>query len=466
VAWDAWRTQCQGPIAVAARQKARLLSLITYARHYSRFYAERYRDAPMQTTDLQLLPPVTKPELMDRFDEWATDPAITRAGVDAFVADAQRVGDDFLGRYLVFTTSGSTGVPAILVQDQRAVAVMSGIAFARGVALLSLGVLWRTLRGGGRQAAIFATGGHYLAATMLERRLRTKPSRRTNARLFSALMPLPELVRELNAFQPVILASYPSVLDLLADEQLAGRLHLAPAVLTAAGETLTSAVRARIERAFDCRVVDVYGASEAAPLALPCRRGRLHTNADWFVLEPVDAQKRPVAPGEWSHSALLTNLANYVQPIIRYELGDRIMVAADPCHCGSPLPTITVEGRTDDVLAFITPIGQTVRVLPAAIASVAEEVSGAQRLQLVQTGPAELEVRLQAERGNEDAVFTGVRARLMAFLAQQGLPDVAVRLASEPPAADPRSGKFREVWVDKRALAEFSQISSTPSSER
>ena len=36
------------------------------------------------------------------------------------------------------------------------------------------------------------------------------------ARLFSALAPLPQLVTELNAFTPTMLAGYPSVLDLLA----------------------------------------------------------------------------------------------------------------------------------------------------------------------------------------------------------------------------------------------------------
>jgi phenylacetate-CoA ligase len=68
---------------------------------------------------------------MARFDDWMTDPAITRAHVEEFVANLDNLGRDFLGRYVVFTTSGSTGVPALLVQDHRAVAVMTGLAYVR-----------------------------------------------------------------------------------------------------------------------------------------------------------------------------------------------------------------------------------------------------------------------------------------------------------------------------------------------
>ena len=55
---------------------------------------------------------------------------------------------------------------------------------------------------------------------------------------------------------------------------------------------------------------DAYAASEFTPIALECRRGWLHVNSDWAILEPVDADYRPAPPGEPSHTVLLTNLAN------------------------------------------------------------------------------------------------------------------------------------------------------------
>jgi hypothetical protein len=58
---------------------------------------------------------------------------VTRAGVEQFVADLDNLGRDFLGRYVVFTTSGSTGVPALLMQDRRAIAVITGLSYVRAL---------------------------------------------------------------------------------------------------------------------------------------------------------------------------------------------------------------------------------------------------------------------------------------------------------------------------------------------
>ncbi len=105
----------------------------------------------------------------------------------------------------------------------------------------------------------------------------------------------------------------------------------------------------RLARQFGCVVRNSYGASEFLSIAWDCGAGRLHVNGDWVLLEPVDAQLRPVAPGTASHTTLLTNLVNRVQPLIRYDLGDAITVHPDRCRCGCPLPTIEVDGRHDDI---------------------------------------------------------------------------------------------------------------------
>jgi hypothetical protein len=95
------------------------------------------RCRPARSEELDRLPVVTKPALLARFDDWVTDPAVTRVGVEQFVANLDNLGREFLGRYVVFATSGSTGVPALLVQDQRAVAVMTGLTYARSLSALT-----------------------------------------------------------------------------------------------------------------------------------------------------------------------------------------------------------------------------------------------------------------------------------------------------------------------------------------
>jgi hypothetical protein len=114
VAWDAWCATRGGPSAFASRQRRRLGAMVAHARRRSPFYAELYRGLPGGNPVLERLPAVTKPQLMNRFDDWVTDPAVTRAGVEEFVADLDNIGVDLLGRYVVVTTSGSTGVPTLI----------------------------------------------------------------------------------------------------------------------------------------------------------------------------------------------------------------------------------------------------------------------------------------------------------------------------------------------------------------
>jgi hypothetical protein len=151
-------------------------------------------------------------------------------------------------------------------------------------------------------------------------------------------------------------------------------------------------------------------------MAYDCGHGWLHVHADWVVLEPVTADHAPIPPGELSDTVLLTNLANRVQPLIRYDLGDRLLVSPDPCVCGSPLPALRVEGRTNDVL-MLTSAGTTVRVLPLALVTVVEDVPGVRRCQLVQTDASTVRVRLDvAPAADPDTVWERVLRRLHEYL--------------------------------------------------
>jgi phenylacetate-coenzyme A ligase PaaK-like adenylate-forming protein len=281
---------------------------------------------------------------------------------------------------------------------------------------------------------------------MFQRRLRTAPFRRRITRFYSVLDPLPELVDQLNAFQPAFLGTYASVLTALTAEQEEGRLRISPLVITSGGELLLPAVQRRAERAFGCLVNQSYAASEAMPLALPCRYGRLHLNSDWFVLEPIDAKGRPVSPDTRSDSVLVTNLANYVQPVIRYQLGDSVVISERGCVCGSPLATISVEGRTDEILRLPRVQGGEVVLLPMAVATLVEETRGVRRYQVVQTAPDVLTVRLDHDPAADRVeVWQRIRARLADLLQAHGAVDVRLELAAELPQTNPRSGKLRHV---------------------
>lgn len=450
VARDARRVE--GDAATLTRRSdRRLQAMVDHARTWSRYHAARYADVDRAVRRVEALPVMTKPDLMAHFDDWVTDPAVSLAAVESFTSDLSRLGEPFLGRYFACTTSGVTGRRAILLKDVHEMSVLSGLRLGRlAPTLFASGAIRSILRRGLRVAAVVATGGHFAGAAGVELARRSFAAALGRYRTFSVLAPLPDLTRELNAFRPTAIVGYPTAIKLLADEARAGRLHVRPAYTLTAGEVLTRADRQAIENAFGGVVQQAYAASEALALAFECEEASLHVNKDWYVLEPVDRDLRPVAPGTASYTTLVTNLANRVQPVIRYDLGDSITVAREPCLCGSGLPTIQVEGRKDDVLV----LGENVRVLPLALSTVIEETPGVARFQAIQTGPDALRIRIEPAPGSELAsVWPVVERRLAAWLATQGVEQASLQLDDEPPARDPRSGKYRQVWREKRTPA-------------
>ena len=453
---DVWQAKRDGAAGLAARQKARLNAIVQYARQYSPLYAELYKDLPETIDSPGQLPIVSKAELMPRFTEWVTDPEIDRASLDSFIANPEMIGRAYLGKYTVCTTSGTTGQPAVLLQDAATMNLMGALNILRAMpAWIDFGQLMKIIGAGMKTGAVWAVGGHYLGITMMRRQILQKPARARAMRVFPVLSPLAETVAGLNQFQPAMLNGYATAISLLAQEQEAGRLNIHPVLVMTSSESLSQEERERIKRSFNCTVADNYGCSEFVAIASGCKHGWLHVNADWVILEPVDEQLQPVPPGVTSHTVLLTNLINHVQPILRYNLGDRITVRADACPCGSPFPAIRVEGRTDEILRMRAADGQAVPILPLALWATIKQVHGVQRFQVIQTSPAELKIRMEpvveSERGE---VWEAVQAQVKQYLAVQGLPDAQLLLANEAPLRDPKSGKYRHVWSeDKKNLS-------------
>lgn len=445
--WDAWRARKGDAGAIAQRQRARLADMVAHARANSPYYRELYRHLPDRIETAEQLPVTDKKMLMEHFDEWCTDRAVTLEAAEAFVDDPKRIGEWFLDKYTLVTTSGTTGRRGIFVIDDRTMAVVTAMMLRWIGDWLSPGDFLKIIARHGRLALIMATGGHFASAVAA---VRLKKRRGRRVEVLSAHTPMTELVERLNRFQPAMLAPYASMGALLADEREAGRLRIKPVLLALSAEGLPQPEYGRIARVFDTNVGNSYAASECMFFSSMCSEGWLHVNADWVAFEPVDADYRPAAPGEQSHTILISNLANRVQPILRYDLGDSVLHRPDPCRCGNPLPAIRVQGRSADVLTFRT-LGGDVRLPPLALAQSIEVVRGVTLFQLAQSEPERLELRLQvAPTANADTVWREAEAGLRNVLAEHGLEHVVVERGDEPPEQG-RGGKFREVIPLSRA---------------
>jgi phenylacetate-CoA ligase len=141
---------------------------------------------------------------------------------------------------------------------------------------------------------------------------------------------------------------YPGKLAELGRERTAGRLRIAPLGVSSTSESLTVELRTAIEARFGVPVVDQFASTEGLVGHSEPGDSVLTFAGDMCIAELVDADGRPVQPGETSAKVLVTNLHNLTQPLIRYELTDRF--TAEPGEGG--FLRARVEGRADEVFRY------------------------------------------------------------------------------------------------------------------
>lgn len=198
------------PQKVAPRQRARLAEMVAFERTHSPYYHELYRQLPDKVEDPTLLPVTSKRELMARFDAWTTDREVTIGKARAFAGNPDLIGERFLGKYTLATTSGTTGTPGIFVLDDRAMAVTKAMVLRMLRAWLGFGGLIEFLGGGSRTAVTIGPGSHSMTAVSASR-LRKSASGHKRVMALSVYMPLLEMVARLNEFRPAMLGRMPAL---------------------------------------------------------------------------------------------------------------------------------------------------------------------------------------------------------------------------------------------------------------
>jgi phenylacetate-CoA ligase len=253
--------------------------------------------------------------------------------------------------------------------------------------------------------------------------------------MFPITSPLPAILDGLNRVQPTTLVGYPSALSLLAGEQIAGRLQIAPTHLTATSETLTQEARALTVRAWGVEPENMFGSTEGLMGWAAPGDDTLTFNDDNVIVEPVDAQGRPVGPGESAQRLLITNLFNHTLPLIRYELTDELTVAP---RGEQPFFRATkIEGRADDVFRY-----GAIAVHPLVFRSPLGRCPNVTEYQVRQTARG-AEISLIADHHTNIAT-TELAATLTAALRTAGVDDPQVSVAVVPELErHPVTGKLR-----------------------
>jgi phenylacetate-CoA ligase len=234
---------------------------------------------------------------------------------------------------------------------------------------------------------------------------------------------------ELEEFKPMGLEADPAYLAFFV-VRLArlGRKPFKPKFIDLSYEFPSRLHVRAIRNAFGVPVLDAYGSTECGFVFMECEAGRLHHNTAWSHVEVV-----PVGGIEGAGMLVVTPLRNSWLNLVRFETGDLVRLAKEPCRCGSQdgLVLEGIEGRVKDCL-IVGDRFVTVRTVDRALAS----VEGLLHYKLVQRAPEKFELDL-VEMGDAPLQAEAAASALEPVLGARPQARVVPSVSVEA------SGKFR-----------------------
>lgn len=335
------RTEAWSKDKLIEYQTERLKRIIKYAYDYVPYYKQLFDEngiSPediLSIDDMQLIPPLTKDIIRERFDDLTStiykrfDPVLTQ-------------------------TSGSTGTPLKLYLDKH----INTARFAYywriwGWTGYRLGQRWATIRG-----SIFESGKIFEYA---------KPM---NALYISSYKITEEnskvILDELLKFNPKMLRGYPASLYELAkficSDSRVENLKLNNIICDA--EKLEDFQKSFLQNTFNVSVYDSYGQWEHVCLIGECEYQRKHHQMEYGILELLDENNKIVKDGSLGEITA-TGFYNLAMPLVRYKTRDLAIKGNGSCACGRSHDLIdTIEGRHEDVI--ITPEGRHIGLMSTA----------------------------------------------------------------------------------------------------
>ena len=265
----------------------------------------------------------------------------------------------------------------------------------------------------------------------------------------------------LESFQPRSIYGYSSSVSLLAAHANArGRRLRLPRlrVVCTTGEPLYEHQRTLLSEVFGVPVANEFGSRDIGFTAHETPHGQMLLMSESIILEVLDTNGDPVAPGEMGE-AVMTGLCSEAQPFIRYRTGDMVRMSPEQDKDGRGLHVIAeVMGRQTD---FLVRADGTIMHALAGI-YVLRAVDGVGEFKLIQHDKTHIEVQVVANNRWQtemvQTIVTGLKKRLGEDV------HIQVRLLDTiPPEA---SGKHRYVVSHVRLDAGLEHAAAQPQPEK
>jgi len=205
-----------------------------------------------------------------------------------------------------------------------------------------------------------------------------------------------------------------NLLALVLHSRATGRIPQGLDAVISYAENLPDDLRALVRGVWGTRLIDLYSCTETGTVALQCPlHDHYHVQAELVIAEVLRDDGSPCAPGETGR-LVLTDLANFGMPLIRYEIGDYAQAGA-PCDCGRGLPVLQrVMGRYRNMA--VDPDGRL--FWPSFPSRIWYDLAPIRQAQLVQHTPQSIEMRYVMDRdlsAGEQAAITTAFARAMRY---------------------------------------------------
>ena len=411
---------------IKALQDESVRALVEHAFRSVPYYSEIMRErgltpADIRTVpDLQRLPILTKDHLRTRFQD--------------LISREYRARDLKKGN-----SSGTTGSPVTVLWDRR-VEVANNAAH------------WRARRWAG-----FSFGAPYaslLGRAIVPIKRRRPPYWRWNVIWKQLLLSsfhlheksLPLYIEAMAERKIRFLDAYPSTGYVLARFLVESGQTLPLEAVVLSSETLLPFQRETIEKAFACRVFDIYSLAERVIFSGECERhDGLHLQPEYGAVEIVDEKGEPAPPG--AHGRVIaTGLENYGMPLIRYEVGDISALIPEACGCGMPLERMApVTTKAEDIV--VTPEGRFIS--SSTLTHPFKPMVNVEKSQIFQERPERVTVKIVKRQAYTDADTT----QLVGALAERLGPSVAIDVEFVEDIPRGPGGKYR--WVVSKVPLQF-----------
>ena len=302
--------------------------LVQHAYQKVPFYRDRFRQIGLNPADI--LHP----------DDWQQIPILTRE--DIIQNHKKLISSDCKSKDLIAsTTGGTTGKPVKVFHDRR-------------YPLETLG--WRMLDWWGLRPGTDAAYAWRLIRSRKSAQLINQIMWWPTKRFWLDASSMSEnditsFISTFNKVKPPLLQGYVGAIHHIAMfvEDNSIKIHSPKAVWVTASP-VSQMQKNIIERVFRAPLYDQYGGGEIFWISAQCKeQNGLHIFYDARHIEFVDDCGNPCSPGN-SGRIVLTDLENYVFPIIRYANGDLGRALPKQCSCGINLPLMdSVKGRESDM---------------------------------------------------------------------------------------------------------------------